>query len=83
MIGGDQHIFEKATAEAMRYRVLRARDAAAFCAVSLSHFRRLHAKGLLPAPVRLGERRLGWRLGDLIDWVDSRRGPQPAHRHHQ
>jgi len=52
--------------------VLRANDAAQFCGVSLSHFRRLHALGQLPRPIRLGERRLGWRLGDLVDWLKSR-----------
>lgn len=52
--------------------VVRASDAARFCGVSVSHFRRLHARGQLPRPIRLGERRLGWRLGDLVAWVRSR-----------
>jgi predicted DNA-binding transcriptional regulator AlpA len=52
--------------------VLRANDAARFCGVSLSHFRRLHSRGQLPLPIRLGERRLGWRLGDLVAWLESR-----------
>ncbi|MBN9049421.1 MAG: AlpA family phage regulatory protein [Rhizobiales bacterium] len=52
--------------------VLRTSEAACFCGVSVSHFRRLHSHGVLPAPIRLGERRLGWRLGDLIAWLRSR-----------
>jgi predicted DNA-binding transcriptional regulator AlpA len=52
--------------------VLRASDAAHFCGVSLSHFRRLHSRGKLPRPIKLGERRLGWRLGDLVAWLESR-----------
>ena len=52
--------------------VLRASDAARFCGVSVSHFRRLHARGQLPRPIRLGERRLGWRLGDLVKWLQGR-----------
>jgi predicted DNA-binding transcriptional regulator AlpA len=71
---------EKAIAEAMRHRVLRAREAAEFCAISLSHLRRLHARGKLPAPVRLGERRLGWRLGDLIVWLADRQTSNPLQK---
>jgi len=80
MRSGDPLNFDQACAEAMRYRVLRARDAAEYCGISLSHLRRLHSGGQLPAPVRLGERRLGWRLADLIDWLDSRRSPQSFRR---
>ena len=61
--------------------VLRTDEAAQFCGVSVSHFRRLYAKGQIPVPVRLGERRLGWRLGDLIDWIKGRRiGQISTHR---
>jgi len=52
--------------------VLRTREAAQFCGVSISHYRRLHSHGKLPKPIRLGERRLGWRLGDLIAWLRER-----------
>lgn len=52
--------------------VLRTREAAQFCGVSVSHFRRLHSRGELPRPIKLGERRLGWRLGDLIAWLKIR-----------
>ena len=52
--------------------VLRTKEAAKFCGVSVSHFRRLHSRCELPKPIRLGERRLGWRLGDLIAWLNSR-----------
>ncbi|MBF0583715.1 MAG: AlpA family phage regulatory protein [Magnetococcales bacterium] len=33
------------------------------------------SKGKFPAPVRLGERSVGWRLSDVQGWLDSR---QPA-----
>ena len=52
--------------------VLRASEAARFCSVSVSRLRRLQARGELPSPIRLGERRLGWRLGDLVVWLRSR-----------
>lgn len=70
----EQIDYSLATSDVMRHRVLRARDAAEFCAISISHLRRLHARGLLPPPIKLGERRLGWRLCDLIAWLESRRG---------
>ncbi|MBN9603762.1 MAG: AlpA family phage regulatory protein [Afipia felis] len=53
--------------------VLRSKDAARFIGCSLSHFRRLYAHGKLPAPIRLGERRLGWRIRDLDVWLESQR----------
>lgn len=53
-------------------RVLKTKDAATLLGVSLSHFRRLYWRGQLPAPVRLGERLLGWRVGDLNGWTESR-----------
>ena len=30
------------------------------------------SKGKFPAPVRLGERSVGWRLSDVQGWLDSR-----------
>jgi prophage regulatory protein len=59
--------------------VLRTKDAAHFVGVSLFHFRRLHALGHLPAPIRLSERRLGWRLHDLDLWLESRRELDAPH----
>jgi predicted DNA-binding transcriptional regulator AlpA len=53
--------------------VLRVKDAAHFVGCSLSHFRRLYALGQLPAPIRIGERRLGWRIRDLDSWIEDRR----------
>lgn len=53
-------------------RVLRAAETAAFLGISVVHLRRLNRRGFVPAPIQLGERRLGWRLGDLIAWVDQR-----------
>ena len=59
-------------AEAGRSRVLESNAAAAFWGVSLPHWRRLYRAGKVPAPVRIGERKLGWRLGDLIDGLAQR-----------
>ncbi len=47
-------------------RVLSAEQAAELFGVSVSTFRRLHRAGKLPPAVQVSERRLGWRVRDLI-----------------
>jgi prophage regulatory protein len=58
-------------ADLARYRVLDTRQAASFCSISVPHFRRLHRAGRVPDPVRLTARKYGWRIGDLVDWIDA------------
>ena len=58
--------------EVLRHRVLSTADAAAFLNFSVPHFRRLYRNGVVPAPIQLSTRKLGWRTGDLIDWVAAR-----------
>ena len=53
-------------------RVISEALAAELASVSLVHFRRLRRRGKGPRFVRLGERRLGYRLGDVFDWIDER-----------
>ena len=55
-----------------RCRVLSTADAARFCGLSVPTFRRLKDRKAIPAPILLSERRLGWRIGDLSDWLDAR-----------
>jgi predicted DNA-binding transcriptional regulator AlpA len=50
-----------------RSRVLNAAASAAFWGVSLPHWRRLYRKGKVPQPIKVGERKLGWRIGALAD----------------
>lgn len=57
-----------------RHRVLNSAEAAAFCNYSLPHWRRLYAKGEVPSPLRLGTRKYGWKVGDLIDWIATKTG---------
>ncbi|MBB5761403.1 putative DNA-binding transcriptional regulator AlpA [Methylorubrum rhodesianum] len=47
-------------------------EAAAFCNYSLAHWLRLTREGKVPTPVRLGARKLGWRIGSLVDFVNER-----------
>lgn len=58
--------------EAARSRILESDASAAFWGVSLPHWRRLYRAGKVPAPVKIGERKLGWRLGDLVDGLARR-----------
>lgn len=55
-----------------RSRVLGTKAAAAFVDLSVPTLRRLRALNTIPAPIQLSERRIGWRIGDLTDWVDAR-----------
>ncbi|HEY8383966.1 MAG TPA: hypothetical protein VIL09_17645 [Microvirga sp.] len=55
-----------------RHKVLNTAEAAAYLNFSVPHFRRLYRSGGVPAPIQLSQRKLGWKLGDLIDWVAAR-----------
>jgi prophage regulatory protein len=55
-----------------RNRVLDAAAAAAFWGVSLPHRRRLYRTGKVPPPIKVGERKLGWRVGVLVDALVAR-----------
>ncbi|MEF2548995.1 hypothetical protein VQ045_17690 [Aurantimonas sp. E1-2-R+4] len=54
-----------------RHRVIGSAEAAAICNISLPHWRRLYRAGKAPAPIRLSERKLGWRVGDLLNWMSA------------
>jgi predicted DNA-binding transcriptional regulator AlpA len=45
---------------------------AEFVGRSVPEIRRLIRLGLFPKPLKLNGRRLSWRIGDLIDWIDSK-----------
>jgi predicted DNA-binding transcriptional regulator AlpA len=54
-----------------RRRLLDTAEAAEFCKLSIPHWRRLYRAGKVPSPVRLSTRKYGWRLGDLVDFIDN------------
>lgn len=58
--------------EIERCRIKRAEEAAAYLGMSLPDFRRKYRSGDAPQPIPLGDRLLGWRTGDLVDWVKQR-----------
>jgi predicted DNA-binding transcriptional regulator AlpA len=55
-----------------RNRILDAARSAEFWGVSLPHWRRLYRAKKVPAPIRVGDRKYGWRPGDLIDGLAER-----------
>lgn len=52
-------------------RVLSARQGAELLSISLATYRRLHRAGKLPPAIQLSERRLGWRVRDLIEHISK------------
>jgi predicted DNA-binding transcriptional regulator AlpA len=58
--------------EIERNRILDSMQASSFWGVSRSHWRRLYQSRRVPTPIRIGERKLGWRVGDLIDGLNER-----------
>lgn len=53
-------------------RIIGTKEAAAYLNLSVQHFRRLAREGKVPAPVRLSARKLGWRIGALVDFTNQR-----------
>ena len=59
-------------ADITRRRVVGIQDAAAFIGLSVSTLRRMKDAKTIPAPIKLSDRRIGWRMGDLFDYLDCR-----------
>jgi prophage regulatory protein len=53
-------------------RVLSVQQAAELFGVSVATFRRQHWAGKTPPPIRLSERRIGWRVRDLLEHLEKR-----------
>ena len=58
--------------EHLHAAVLRKRALAKLLGVSQAHIDRLRAKNEFPAPIRLGEQAVGWRMDAIESWLDSR-----------
>jgi len=61
-----------------RHRVLDTAETCAFVNISVAQWRRMRTLGETPAPIMLGSKKHGWRIGDLIDWLASRAQPRAA-----
>ena len=55
-----------------RQRILSTTEAAQFVGLGIDRFRDLYRLGKVPKPILIGERKFGWKLGTLIDWIDER-----------
>ena len=64
--------FKDLPTDLARHRVLDTAESAAFCKLSVPHWRRLYRAGHVPRPLKLGTRKLGWRWGDLVDWLQAK-----------
>jgi predicted DNA-binding transcriptional regulator AlpA len=53
-------------------QVITEAEAAAQCGLSLVHFRRERQLGRGPRHVKLGIRRIGYRICDVLDWIEQR-----------
>ena len=58
-------------------RILTERASAEFVCLSLPQFRRLRYMAQGPRYVRLSERRLGYRVSDLVGWLEARTSDRP------
>jgi prophage regulatory protein len=63
---------ERIPVELSRERLLGTLQTAEFLGISIPHLRRLYRAKKIPAPVRIGERKYGWPLGQLIEFVASK-----------
>lgn len=54
------------------HRVVTESQAAQYCGLSVVHFRRLRKNETGPRFVQLGVRRIGYRIGDLLTWLEDR-----------
>ena len=56
----------------VEHRVISEAEAARHCGLSVAHFRRLRKTEKGPRYVQLGIRRVGYRVGDLLAWLEER-----------
>lgn len=61
--------------EIARHRILDTAETLEFVKLCPAEWRKLRAAGKAPRPVMLGTRKQGYRIGDLVDWIASRRQP--------
>jgi len=59
-------------------RVLDAVQASAFVGVGLDLWRKMYRRGDAPTPIPVGARKLGWQVGTLADWIESRKNATAA-----
>lgn len=54
-------------------RIIGIRELSAMLPLSRSQLWRLEKNGEFPRRIKLGKRRVGWRLSDIEQWIEARR----------
>lgn len=72
------NLLENLPADLGRNQILPTEPALKFVGSSPANWRRLRQRGLAPAPIQIGLRKQGWRIGDLIDYLESRSQAAPV-----
>lgn len=55
-----------------KHRLVGTEDAARICNYSTTQWRALRKARKCPPPIKLSERKLAWRVSDLMAWIDSK-----------
>jgi prophage regulatory protein len=58
--------------EFQRNKLLGTAETAEYLNISVPHLRRCVREKKVPEPIRITSRKLGWKLGDLIDFVNAK-----------
>ena len=56
----------------MSLRIITKKELRAIVPYSPQHILRLETTGKFPRRIRIGERRVGWRLSDVLAWIEAR-----------
>ena len=54
------------------YRLIRLPEVLRLCGISRSALYEMISRNEFPRPVRIGARSVGWRQGDVQEWLESR-----------
>jgi prophage regulatory protein len=75
----DAHLRERALTPALmigqleRYRIIDKKELRRYVPYSSHHVARREAAGTFPIRLQLGENRVGWLLGEILDWIEARK----------
>ena len=58
--------------ELQRERIIGTSQTAALYGKSVAHLRRLYRAKKIPAPIKIGERKYGWRVGAVLDDIAAK-----------
>jgi len=72
------NLLENLPSDLGRNQILPTEPALKFVGSSPANWRRLRAAKIAPEPVKIGVKKHGYRLGDLIDYLERRKQAAPA-----